>query len=205
MNELQSYGVIGNAVLNSFDKSVSHRYPTTTTSTKFVNAWSDVPKTQIIEDEASQDVIFRLIVDGVNSTIDISSWKTVDFQTAINSIVSQKDSIIRKLKDITSWQKHRLDYQAVYTAYLLGSIEEEEFIEEADKFASNYKSIEPAKIAIEIESYSKLLDFKLTASDYSDFFSVDLMTVIQATSLLSSEVRESINTFHASVPSYSVE
>ena len=141
----------------------------------------------------SHDLILRIVQNSPNSVADVSAWRTFDFQSALSSILAQKDSTIDKLKTVTNWQKHRLDYQAVYNAYLLGSLDENEFIEESDKFSTEYKKIDAGKLAIDIQAYSNILDFNLTSSDYADFFGVELSDISYAISLLADLPNESLH------------
>jgi hypothetical protein len=139
---------------------------------------------------SDHDLVLRVVVGASSKSFDIAAWKTVDFQAALQSIITSKDAAIGSLKAITNWQKHRLDYQAVYNAYLLGSIEEDEFVEESDKFSTDYKHIEPVLIAAAIQKYSTLLDFTLSPADYADFFGVELTAVMTAVSLLPAEAKQ---------------
>lgn len=188
MNDLLSFG----SVAASFDSqlvSPRHQFSTVSTAShQFAQA-----KPAVMSTSGHHDLVLRVVGASSNS-FDIAAWRTVDFQAALQSIITSKDAAIDRLKAITNWQKHRLDYQAVYNAYLLGSIEEDEFIEESDKFSTDYKLIEPVLIAADIQTYSTLLDFTLSPADYADFFGVELTAVMTAVSLLPVEAKHILST-----------
>lgn len=193
MNNLNSFDVMQDSIFNQINSVPMQRFPAVTTSTKFVNIKSDIAKTEVVAATLSHDLILRIVQNSPNSVADVSAWRTFDFQSALSSILAQKDSTIDKLKTVTNWQKHRLDYQAVYNAYLLGSLDENEFIEESDKFSTEYKKIDAGKLAIDIQAYSNILDFNLTSSDYADFFGVELSDISYAISLLADLPNESLH------------
>ena len=119
----------------------------------------------------------------------VSPCKNWNIISAYQAALHEQDEDIRYLKAITKWQKHRLDYQAVYNAYLLEAIDETEFLEEADKFSSTYREVNPSEIISGIEKISKLVPFSLDLSDYADFFGVETETVRAAFASLSADLR----------------
>jgi hypothetical protein len=191
MNNLSSINVMQDLSLHQINLMPLQRNTAVTTSTNFVTLSSAIAKTEVVASAPGQDLILRFVQHNPNSAADVSAWKTIDFQSALSSILAQKDSTIDKLKNVTNWQKHRLDYQAVYNAYLLGSLDENEFIEESEKFSTEYQKIESGKLAIDIQTYSNILDFNLTSSDYADFFGVELSDITQAISFLAGMHSES--------------
>lgn len=138
--------------------------------------------------------IDRVIIRYVNtSSIDkqVFSWKSQNLISAFQTVLHEQDEDIRYLKAITDWQKHRLDYQAVYNAYLLEAIDESEFLKEAEKFASMYREVEPSEIVAGIAKISKLVSFSLDLSDYADFFGIEMDAVKAAVDLLPLDIRQS--------------
>lgn len=126
------------------------------------------------------------------SSIDkpVSPWKTWSLNSVFRAVLHEQDEDIRYLKAITEWQKHRLDYQAVYNAYLLEAIDESEFLEEAEKFSSTYREVEPSEMVAGIAKISKLVSFRLDLSDYADFFGVETEAVKAAFALLPVDIRQ---------------
>jgi len=130
--------------------------------------------------EAGSDFMCRVKVDSTSSQAWVATVQTKHFQAVVHSVITAKDADIWRLKAVVLWLKTRLDYQAIHTAYLMGSMEEAEFAEESDKYSTEYKQIDPRKIATEIVECSKLLDFELSPADYADFLGVDVEAVLQA-------------------------
>jgi hypothetical protein len=134
---------------------------------------------------SGSEIVYRH--DGTTSGSAFSLMGSYDSVSVFESIIAQKDIALFRLKSVVNWQKTRLDYQSVYSAYLLGAMDEEEFMVEAEVFATEYKDLEFSVIAQEIRELSKLLDFELSAIDYADYFGVEHHAVIEAMSFPSIE------------------
>ena len=134
------------------------------------------------------DRVVRVVTTTAQGT-QFFSCQTSQFAAVFNSFIAQKDDDIATLKRIASWQKRRLDYQSVYSAYLLEAIDEEEFIAEAEKFATEYNKVDFAKISSGIQQIQRLLDFEFDYSDYADYFGVEIGDVIEAAGSSHGEAR----------------
>ncbi len=134
------------------------------------------------------DRIVRYVTTTANFGMPVGSWRTQDVMKRFQTLLNDKDEAIECLKSVAVWQKHRLDYQAVYNAYLLEAIDEDEFIEESERFSRDCKQIAPALIADRITKISGLLSFNLGPTDYADYFGVEVDAVKEASKLLPTSV-----------------
>ena len=118
------------------------------------------------------------------------TMRYADTQTVmdgINNYIFQHSQNIELLRSVIFWQKRTIDYQALYTAFLLESISEEDFETESDKFMIHYNRVEPEHIAHDIDKMDSLIGIDFDTSDYSDFFQCDQENVMEGLKLLPSE------------------
>lgn len=160
----------------------STRVPTTASVDLFAKAFASVG----MKDDG--DYICHFVPMTTSAHGHISFCETDAFKETLMAAVVQKDKDIWRLKTVTNWQKHRLDYQSVYSAYLLGAISEPEFVEEAEKFSSDYREMRPAEIVATIQDLSRLLEFKLSVADYADYLGVEQDAVMSAVQNLQVDV-----------------
>lgn len=132
------------------------------------------------------DHIVRVVTTTAHGT-HFAAYPTNQFASALHALLAQKDADIFLLKDIAKWQKKRLDYQGIYNAYLLEAIDEDEFVAEADKYATEFKTAIPEQIRDGMIHINGLLGFQLDQSDFADYFGVEVNDVILATNLLNSD------------------
>ncbi|MFS8973845.1 hypothetical protein PO002_04925 [Cupriavidus necator] len=142
--------------------------------------------TQSTAPEWSGDLMCRLTVDPTGIE---SRWvlPTPVVQQRLQAWASAKEHDVAALKRVTRWQKRRLDYQALYNAYVLGAVSEDDFLKDAEEFSSDIKEVSEAQIAENISHLSRLLDFELTASDYADFMDTETYIVQQVVAKLLAE------------------
>ena len=112
---------------------------------------------QISNEAVSGDFMCRVKIDSSTDAW-VATVKTKDFQAVLHSAIEAKDTDIWRLKAVALWLKTRLDYQAIHTAYLMGSMEEDEFVAEAEKYSTEYKHLDSRQIVTEIVECSRLLN-----------------------------------------------
>ena len=143
---------------------------------------------QISNEAVGGDFMCRVKIDSSTDAW-VATVKTKDFQAVLHSAIEAKDADIWRLKAVALWLKTRLDYQAIHTAYLMGSMEEDEFVAEAEKYSTEYKHLDPRQIVTEIVECSRLLNFELSAADYADFLGVEVDSVLNVANKLGSDAK----------------
>ena len=74
------------------------------------------------------------------------------------------------LRKIIFYLRNKINYQSLYTAFLLGTLSEEEFEEESEKFIVQQKDISVETVASEIKRIHNLAWLDFSISDYADYF-----------------------------------
>lgn len=133
------------------------------------------------------DMLLRVMPEHNFETITITSVKTQTVVDGLNTYLAQHSKNTELLRSVIYWQKRTIDYQALYAAFLLDSLSEEDFEHEAEKFTIHQKRILPEKIAFDIEQLDSLIEIKFDTSDYSDYFKCSQENVMEGLRLLSSE------------------
>ena len=128
------------------------------------------------------DHIFRITTDLYTQTLVARSWQTGEVEARISAWVDEKLSDSRLLCSFAVWQKKKLDYNGVYAAYLLDGMTEEEFVEEAQKYAKELEVRDPCFIVEVTEKLMRLLPFELTTADIADFLNTEPRLVLAAIS-----------------------
>ena len=78
---------------------------------------------------------------------------------------------IELLRSVILWMQAKINYQALYTAYLLNSsMSEDEFEKQADKFTVHQKDIPVEQIASGIKRIRSLTWMEFSVSDYASYF-----------------------------------
>lgn len=134
----------------------------------------------------NDDMLHRTVVDSTTKSLTIASWPTIEAMSYFRQKQLSYDEDIEILKKITEWQHRNIEYQATYSAYLLGAIDEAEFEIDSQEYVSEIKEIPPEQIAPTIEKIVSLLSFQLSPSELAEYFEVDLNTINQALSQLPS-------------------
>jgi len=102
----------------------------------------------------------------------------------LNAYFDRHSQDIGLLCSVIFWQKRTIDYQALHTAFLLNSLSEEDFEQEADKFTVHQKDLPPERIASVVERLDSLIGIKFDTSDYSDYFQCSQQNVMAGLRLL---------------------
>ena len=117
-------------------------------------------------------------------TLMITSTSTQTVRDNLNEYLVRHSQDIDLLCSVIYWQKRTIDYQALHTAFLLNSLSEEEFEQEADKFTVRQKNVPSDKIAFVVERLDSLIGIEFDTSDYSDYFECSQENVIAGLRLL---------------------
>lgn len=133
------------------------------------------------------DFLFRLVSgDGFKSYV-ITSTHTKVIRDSLNQYAGNHQKDIAILSSVIYWQKRTIDFQALHTAFLLNSISEEDFEQEAEKFAVRQRRIDPEAIAFIIDRLDNLLGVDFDTSDYADYFKCTPKNVLEGLRLLPKE------------------
>jgi hypothetical protein len=143
-------------------------------------ATTSAPSMVSVPEQNQTGFVSLVYVDTSTQSLPIVTWERADFRGKLVSWFVEKERDIFELKSVTKWQKKCLDYQSVYNAYLLGSLTEEEFETDSDEYTSDIREISTEEILATINRLNKLLDFKLTASDFASYLQTDTSVVSDA-------------------------
>jgi hypothetical protein len=135
-------------------------------------------------DLSGLDLILRMRSDGQYQALHIAFTNTKTVQDGLNSCYYKYFQDVKLLCSVILWQKKTIDYQALYTAFLLNSLSEEEFEEEAEKFTVHQNDVLPEKIASDIERLDSLIGIKFDTSDYADYFQCSQQNVMAGLRLI---------------------
>jgi hypothetical protein len=117
-----------------------------------------------------RDYLCRFQSDS-RSTISVAFvTKTHVVRDGLNAYFDKYTQDVELLCSVIFWQKRTIDYQALHTAFLLNSLSEDEFEQEAEKFIVHQKSVPPETIASVVERIDSLTGLKFDTSDYADYF-----------------------------------
>lgn len=114
------------------------------------------------------------------------SMPTQDFVNSCRFIFQQDISLLSR---VIVWQRRTIEYNALYTAFLLDAMTDDEFEEEANKFLVTQQSVDASQIASEMSRIEELTELKFDTSDYADFFRCSQENVMQGMSLLKTQER----------------
>lgn len=135
-------------------------------------------------DSFYSDLILRVRSDNESKTITLTTTNTQTVQDGLNAYLDRHSQNIALLCSVIFWQKRTIDYQALHTAFLLNSLSEEGFEQEAEKFTVHQGNITSEKIASVIERLDSLIGIKFDTSDYSDYFQCSQENVMAGLRLL---------------------
>jgi len=145
--------------------------------------------TRIFRENSSSDsdFLFRSVPgDGLKSYV-VTSTQTKVIRDNFNKYVDNHQKDIAILSSVIYWQKRTIDFQALHTAFLLNSISEEDFEQEAEKFAIRQHRVNPETIAFFIDRLDNLLEIDFDTSDYADYFKCTPKNVLEGLRLLLKE------------------
>lgn len=128
------------------------------------------------------DLIFRVKSDAQSTTVVCTNTQTI--QDNFNVYLFRYSQDIELLCSVIFWQKKTIDYQSLHTAFLLNSLSEEDFEQEAEKFIVHQKNVPLEKIASIVERLHTLIGIKFDTSDYSDYFQCSQENVMDGLRLL---------------------
>lgn len=136
----------------------------------------------------SKDVVHRTVFDTLTNSFSHISCRTSDALFQFTHYLNEKEEDIAALKIIANWQHRQIDYQSVYTAFLLGALTEEEFEIESEPFVSQFKEIPTFKLAKILKRLDTVLDFKLSPSEYSEYLEVEPNAIEKAEALIAAGI-----------------
>lgn len=132
--------------------------------------------TSVVQTDLSwnTDVVVRMLVNSAGVVTE-PLWvhPTQALANQLTAWASAVEQDVQVLKHVTNWQKRRLDYQALYNAFLLGAISEEDFVSDAEQFVTEIRETQPEQIVSKYEQVSRLLDFELSVADFADFMDAE--------------------------------
>lgn len=131
------------------------------------------------------DYLIRIIT-GLESTssVNASICKTEDFEAVLAGWANERLQDIDSLKAVVRWQHSVIDYNAVYQAYLMDQLTDDEFELEAEKFVYDTKSVDPNDLAAKIQRVYQLTNIQYTPSDLGDLFQCEHSEVMRALALV---------------------
>lgn len=131
------------------------------------------------------DRIVRISTDFLTQSL-VTQWcDTNELQRFVIGLAETKQHDVDLLKSFAAWQKKKLDYQAVYNAYILEAISEEEFEEESAPYVVEIKEVDSAAIGKAMDELVELLPFEVSTSDFADYFECEPEDVVLAISAVS--------------------
>jgi len=136
------------------------------------------------DDYFDSDLLLRIRSGKEYKTLILTSTNTQTVRDGLNAYFVRHSQDIDLLCSVIFWQKRTIDYQALHTAFLLNSLSEEEFEQEAEKFTLHQGNIPSEKIASVIERLDSLIGIKFDTSDYSDYFQCSQENVMAGLRLL---------------------
>lgn len=116
------------------------------------------------------DVVMRVVQSDAGAVVSLSP--TSYLVARMNHFLFEKDKDISVLKEVVNWQRKQIDYNAVYNAYLLGAIDDDQFDADSEEFIVDFKRCDPVAVEEKLARLNRLLDIKLTGSDVSSLFAV---------------------------------
>jgi len=135
-------------------------------------------------DYFDSDLLLRVRSENEYKTLILTSTNTRTVRDGLNAYFVRHSQDIDLLCSVIFWQKKTIDYQALHTAFLLNSLSEEEFEQEADKFTIHQEKVPSEKIALVVERLDSLIGIKFDTSDYSDYFQCSQENVMAGLLLL---------------------
>lgn len=138
-------------------------------------------------DYSDDDRIYRVYSNNGAKSLTLISTSTKTVRDGLNAYLDRQSQDIGLLCSVVFWQKRTIDYQALHTAFLLNSLSEEEFEQEADKFTVHQKDLPPGTIASVVERLDSLIGIKFDTSDYADYFQCSQQNVMAGLRLLKAQ------------------
>ncbi len=133
---------------------------------------------------SDDDRLLRVCSDNGTKLVILNSTSTKTVRDSLSAYIDRHTKDTGLLCSVIFWQKRTIDFQALHTAFLLNSLSEEEFEQEADKFAVHQKDLPPEMIASVVERLDALIGIKFDTSDYADYFQCSQKNVLAGLQLL---------------------
>lgn len=147
------------------------------------NSFLTLPQATATEDildlrvKWSNDMIHRTVVDNSTKSMFISSRPTQEFAKQIYSYFDDTAADLKRVKNFARWQQKYIDFQATYSAFLLGALTEEEFEADSEQYAPQLREIDPEWLAPEIARLTELLEFGVAPAQLAEYFETDQTAV----------------------------
>jgi hypothetical protein len=135
----------------------------------------------------NSDLILRVRSENESKTITLTTTNTQTVRDGLNAYLDRHSQDIALLCSVIFWQKRTIDYQALHTAFLLNSLSEEDFEQEAEKFTVRQEKVPSETIASVVERLDSLIGIKFDTSDYSDYFQCSQENVMAGLRLLTDQ------------------
>ncbi|WP_035952013.1 hypothetical protein [Burkholderia multivorans] len=150
----------------------------TVTTTSSSEEW----RIQLDASQALQpfDHLVRVSTDLLTQSIVGQRWDTADFMRGVMQWANDRTGEVDLLASFAAWQKSKLDYNAVYTAWLMEAMSEEEFEEEALKYTVEIDDQDPRRVVQVAEKLANLLPFEISTSDLAAFLHADPRAVLDS-------------------------
>ncbi|WP_322086050.1 hypothetical protein [Burkholderia sp. BCC1999] len=126
------------------------------------------------------DHFIQLSTDHTTRSYVVRSIDSDSFMSAMFTWACDRVGEIDLLKSFAAWQKRKLDYDGLYTAYLLEALSEEEFVSEAHSFATVLEQPDEQRILDVAERLAALLPFEVTTADLAEFLKTEPRLVLEA-------------------------
>lgn len=159
---------------------------------KVVNLYastSSVPAKISVPQPYQFNYVLLASVDTSTQSFSISTLSENDFKEKLTNWAFNKERDIFELKSVVEWQRKCLDYQSIYSAYLLGMLNEEEFERDSDEYASDIRDITKEAIVSTVDRLNRLVDCKFTVADIASYLQTDTSIVFDALEHTSNRIK----------------
>lgn len=133
--------------------------------TKFPVLYSDTQK--------SFDMVFRVTgVSDENSLkyCNLTAIDTKSIESRFKATRSNFEFTISVLREVVISQKKLLDYNGIYSAYLMNHISEDDFYEEAEKYSYDPLEVDPQELANKISCLFEETGIEYAESELKSLF-----------------------------------
>lgn len=170
----------GSATLFTDSAGVLH-----STSTMLTSSFASIPEYEQLIGSADVpaehfDHMYRVRTDSMTQSVVGHSWETTEFFRGLSAWMTKRAEEVGLLQDFANWQKSKLDYTAVHTAWLMEGITLEEYMVEAEKFATEISEQDPRRVADVADRLTKLLPFELSTSELAEFLQAEPRAVLDS-------------------------
>lgn len=138
----------------------------------------------LADGNTDHDLLIRIQSENGFKAITLTSTNTQTIRDGLDTYHNQHKQDINLLRSVIFWLRNNLDYDGVYTAFLLGCLSEEEFEEESEKFTVYEEFVDPIKIAQDIQKMYSLIGVDFDTSDYAGYFKCSQENVMEGLKLL---------------------